>query len=1109
MRIAAKSGKTPLCSIFALVLCLLLSPHAKAGEQEQAAQPYEKIRYPTFSDGRLQSLLEADQAEAYDLTEGNPRVNLRNVVITLYDHSEKSLAETPDDQPLPARMIITSDRGYFVRRPPEPGTAAEEIANLEGNVVLRQMRINSEPPPPSSRPRRLDPNVETEIHCQHAQWNNTLRKLNGDGEVEFIQEDSRIIGTGFLYLADDEAMESGSSASNIKDWGGIVFIEHNARMEIDRYTLTGASGRTTIVCRDTASYKLREREIQFERDVKVERPGLLIESDILKVFLRHESDPLPGNDDNPNAGQVKSIIATIGTRPGSVVVTGFDTENPALPPLYTARGGRADFDYDANRITLTDSRLERIPEVTFGQDRISDRNLDFVLNNVKAVENDNAAQGDSTTLDILNASGGQGQVLLRSRQLDGSGPSIPTDINYKGDMTYSRSEGRIRFRDSVFLKRGDFRIRSESLDVRLTASPASNVPDQLHRVLADTDVSIHTGSREARAQRAEYELAEGTTPDGQDQTLDILRLFGPAQGTPPHPWVRDDKGNQVTAPVIAMHRLITAPGEKPRHLVNASGGVAVCDFVVSPNRPGEESKIISIKCENGMEYNEAKGLAWFLGQVMATSDAPEDNYVMTSDRLDIYMVDEPDPDEENETYIRLRRIDASGNARLMQDVRVCEANQIIRDFPSADSDEGEIYLEGAPARNNAPARMAVYREQIGAEVGSMFAAPRIMASATGTLIRANGPGQLSMPDDLPGFRAEIHFDGAARYESFHDGMASEAKFRKGVVLRQPSRNLVIMAEELDSRFLQSSPGPDNATAANTVEIERIGKLRRAEGRINVRIEHALPRQGKRTATGDQAIVEFTDTGNVITMTADRRQDARRFVMVRDHDGMTIRSPHIEVRELQGVTRAAGPGELQIPGDQNTEGLSKSPTRVLYGENGTMVYNELALNIKVSDNVRIVQPGMNDNWNSPSLDGRADRLEIILLEPPTGGMAGEDALSRVLKMDALGAVLLRVYADPPPDNPNIDWLSRPGTTFFTRGDQGVYDVPEGRIVISSLPGRQPQLLLNMVDAGSPPRRQRLKADRFVLNTNTVPRRWYFEGQLDSSTLRQGEAFEFQD
>ncbi len=1101
MRIVVPSGTVPL--FFALFL--LFTAPAGAAESDQA-QPYEKIRYPTFANGRLQSLLEADQAEAYDVTEDTPRINLKNVVITLYDQSEKSLRETPDDRPLPARMIITSDRGFFTRRPPEPGAAPEEIANLEGNVVLRQMRVSTEPLPPSTRPRRLDPSVETEIHCQHAQWNNTLRKLNGDGEVEFIQEDSRIVGTGFLYLADDEAMETNSSTSNIKDWGGIVFIEHNARMEIDRYTLTGASGRTVITCRDTASYKLREREIQFEREVKVRRPGLLIESDILKVFLRHESDPLPGDTDNPNAGQVKSIIATIGTRPGSVVVTGYDPEGAGETILYTARGGRADFDYDTNRITLTDTRLERVPEVVFGQDRISDRNLDFVLSNVRLVEDAEQTGGDSTMLDILNASGGQGQVLLRSRQLDG-GPTIPTDINYKGDMAYSRQEGRIRFRDSVFLQRGDFRIRSESLDVRLVAAPGSDVPDQLQRVLADTDVSINTGTREARAQRAEYDLVTGTTPDGQDQTLDVLRLFGPSQGTPPHPWVRDEKGNQVTAPVIHMQRLSTGPGQEPRHLVHATGGVAVCDFIVSPDRPDEQSKVISIKCENGMEYNEARGQAWFLGQVMATSDAPEDNYVMTSDRLDIYMVDEPDPEQAEETYVRLRRIDASGNARLMQDTRVCEANQIIRDFPSADTEEGDIYLEGAPARDGLPPRMAVYREQIGAEVGSMFAAPRIMASATGTLIRANGPGQLSMPDELPGFRSEIHFEGAARYESFHDGLASEAKFRKGVVLRQPSRSLVIMSEELDSRFLQAGPAEGQAPAA--VEIERIGRLRRAEGRINVRVEHALPRQGKRLATGDQAVIEFTDTGNVITMTADRRQDPRRFVLARDHDGLTLRSPHIEVRELQGITRAAGPGELQIPGDRNNEGLSKVPTRVLYGENGVMVYNELAMNIKTSDNVRIVQPGLNDNWAFPSLDGRCDRLEITLLEPPAGSLTGEDALSRVLRMDALGSVLLRVYADPPPDNPNIDWLSRPGTTFFTRGDQGVYDVPEGRIVISSLPGRQPQLLLNMVDVGSPPRRQRLKADRFVLNTNTIPRRWYFEGQLESNTLRPGEAFEFQD
>ena len=180
---------------------------------------------------------------------------------------------------------------------------------------------------PRSRSRRpnLDPNIETEIRCEHAQWNNSLRKLNGDGDVEFIQEDSRIHGTGFLYLADDEAMDASSSTSNIKDWGGIIFIEHNARMIIDREdfndfsTNPGASGHTEITCRDTASYKLREREIQFERDVKITRPGLVIESDILKVFLRRDDDPIPENAPSDlNPGQVRNIVATIGTRPGIV-----------------------------------------------------------------------------------------------------------------------------------------------------------------------------------------------------------------------------------------------------------------------------------------------------------------------------------------------------------------------------------------------------------------------------------------------------------------------------------------------------------------------------------------------------------------------------------------------------------------------------------------------------------------------------------------------------------------------------------------------------------------------------------------------------------------------
>ncbi len=1082
----------------AMAMVLALAWGACAGEGS-IAQPYEKIRYPTFANGRLQSMLEADQAEAYDLAEDTPRINLRNVIITLYDQSEETLASTPDDQPLPVKMTITSDRGYFTRRVPDPGGKPEEIANLEGNVVLRQMRLAKGEPVFSTRPRRLDPSIETEVHCQHAQWNNTLRKLNGDGEVEFIQEDSRIVGTGFLYLADDDALEGGGGTSNIKNWGGIIFIEHNARMEIDRDPRAGESGRTTITCKDTASYKLREREIQFEREVRIRRPGLLIESDILKVFLRREEDPQPEGAEEaapaPVPGMVRSIIATIGTRPGSVVVTGYDLDDAGGETLqYTARGGRADFDYDSNRITLTDTRLERTPEVEFMQDRISDRNLEFIFAQTSAEDG-----SVSNELELLTTVGGQGQVMLRSRQAGvNTQPGAITSISYKGEMNYSRIENRIRLRDSVFLKQGDLRIRSESLDVRIAQMPDGS--SRVNRIVAETDVNIMSGNREARAQRAEYEIQVDTAAQ-----LDVLRLFGPPTRTPPHPWIRDDYGNRITAPIIYMQRLEAGTRDKPLHLLTASGGVSVCDFYTAPDNLVDKGKIISIKCENGMEYNEEKRIASFHGQVMAASDAPEDNYVLTSDRLDIYLAEIQDPDDAADTVIRLRRIDANGSARLMQDTRICEAHQIIRDFPSLALDEGDIYLEGLPPAGGRPGMMAVYREQIGTAIGSMFSAPRIMSTAKGNLIRANGPGQLSMPDEIPGFRSEIHFDGAALYESLPDGIASEAKFRKGVTLRQPSRNLVITADEVDARFMRNP----NAETDEDETLERIGQLRRAEGRVNVTIEHALPRQGRRVATGDRGVVEFTDTGNSILLSVNQRPDGMRWAMARDHDGMTLLAPQIEVREAQGVTRASGPGELQLPGNQGSDsGVTRVPTRVAYGENGMMVYNELALNIRVSDNVRIVQPGLHNNWNSPSLDGRCDRLEITLLEPPAPGLTGDEAMSRVSRMDAVGAVLLRVFADPPPENPNIDWLSRPGTTFFTRGDQGVFDVPEGRVVISALPGRQPQLLLNMVDEGSPPRRQRMKADRFILNTNTMPRRWYFEGQLDSRTLREGEAFEFE-
>ncbi len=1099
-------------SAVALCLVFLLLPATRpvAGETDQA-QPYEEVRYPTFKDGRLQSLLIAKQAEAYDIAEGTPRVNLSNVVITMYDLSEESLARTPDNQPLPVKMTVTSDRGYFTRRPPEPGAQPEEIANLEGNVVLRQMRVGPAPArQPGQRPSRLAPGVDTEIRCEHAQWNNTLRKLNSDGEVELLQEDSRITGTGFLYLADDDALQADSDSASIKDWGGIVFIEHNARMEIDRdgavrmeptaaAPTPGAIGRTIITCRDTASYKLREREIQFEREVKISREGLVIESDILKVFLRRE-DEMEAAAQNPAApaapGQVKNIVATIGKRPGSVVITGYNRDETTGEEIvqYTAKGGRADFDYDNNRITLTDTRDQRWPEVEFGadRDRITDGTLVFVFVQVRPESQSTlrpAREAMETVLDSLTTFGGRGEVVLRSRRREDTGPTVPTIVKYRGDMNYNRVEGRIRFQSEVNLRRGDLAIQSELLDIRLSSDGTSVEPNQVNRIFAETDVDIRTGIYHATAHRAEYEVYTGSI-GAVGAGLDTLRLFSPGGSSPANPRIRDQKGNQINAPEIHMQRLYTEAGQRDQHLLVARGS-STCDFVTGQtvvNNVARE-RVVSIHCERGMEYNQANKRARFEGSVNATSDIPEDSYVLTSDRLVVDFEESPRPEEPEEVDTWFRRITAEGNARLVQDNRVCEATNIIRDFPTQDPKQGDIYLQGSAASGDGmPPQMAVLREEdAGKNVGAMFVAPLIKSSSMGELIQANGPGQLSMPDVVPegmnprDFRSEILFTGAASYESIQAGAASDARFWGGVTMRQPSRNVQVTADEMDARFIQEEGAGDFGGTRIDLELERVGRLRRVEARSNVRLEHALPRGGRRVAVGDIGVVEFTTSGNILRLSADRSVDARRFVTARDHDGLTLRSPEIEIREAQGITRASGPGDLQVPADATGGGMSGVPTRILYGENGSMIYNELALNIRVNDNVRIVQPGAGDNWSYPSLDGICDRMEIILLEPPVVGDSNEDALSRIQRMDAIGQVLLRVYAESSQDNPDQDWLSRPGTTFFTKGDQAQYDVREGQISI----------------------------DRFVLQTNTSPRRWNFEGQLDSATIREGEPFDFSD
>jgi len=593
------------------------------------------------------------------------------------------------------------------------------------------------------------------------------------------------------------------------------------------------------------------------------------------------------------------------------------------------------------------------------------------------------------------------------------------------------------------MERGDFRLDAERLQVEMTVVPDDPHGRGIKRLRAERAVRFSEGERQGVANIAEVDA-------GQRQVV----LLGP-----PAPHIIHPKRSRLQASRLeirqvemdaANHPLSTIRGEGPCCFVflpaNAPGAAAGDDIAVLP-------EAITIRCSGAMLYDEPNRMAHFAEDVVASTEAVADAWVLRSEKLDI-MLEEKTESETSERRWPMRRISAAGNATLHWGRRHGKADQIIRDWAL-----GVITMHGTAG---APA-------EVWQEGGNSFRAPRIVATVEGETIRADGPGELGLPDNEGLPQAKVSYAGDAVYRSFPNG-TSKAFFRRNVVLQRG--DLSVRGDEMEVDLEQEAEADPRAAGggAETALPDLPHRLRRAVVRGRVVVV-----RGQRTAKGAVGELLVRATGDVINLKGTPREK----VEVMDSEGVRLLAPAITVAQASGVVTAEGPGELRVTSIEPLRGVAghtavrggRRPVDYLLQYDGQLLYNQLARKVKFFDNVRLKEE---------NLEGRCDRLEMTLADEP--GLAGGEAGVQVRTIESYGdARFKRFEPAKTPAERKADPFDREGRTVFTKSTAAIYDALARKLRIAG--GPPPPMALQQTvsidDDGQIKRtRMQLAADEYI-------------------------------
>lgn len=1037
------AGLLALFALLPLLACCGSAAAAEAGMKNV----YDKVRFRLFRKDRFLSEIVAEKAEATQVDQQDPVVKMTGVAIDIYDSAGAS-----DERP-PLKARITSDKGTYMRAADPATGELQEIAILEGNVVVyRYLKL---------APGSEKPELESTILCDDARWNNSTGVLNGAGKVTMFREDGtlRLTGTGMIYQIDKTKPEKADLDTQAGDLSGILELQRTVRMEIRTRRPDGKAdpaSLTVVTSQGRARYDLDKRDMRFWQQVAVQRNNMQILCDQLRVLLAEKD----------SASQKFREMFAESTPTGMVDIRGKGNPNdPANRSLGDWRGQARYVKYveEAGELYLTDNRPDFLPMAQLENHIIRNTAIQFLIKEQS-----------------LLASGRFGETVLNSEEgLSAPAPGAAQKdekivIRYTDRLIFDKAKNFARFTGDVRLTSSGLQMDSEKLLVDFTPEAAAgaagavgSTPEvsagRVSKVTASDNVRLLYQQRRAKCAVLEItpNLDRTATPDSKGYLLVDQFIMS---GTP-LPEIEIPGGGYFQARLITTTRLRRLTSDKKIVLINAAGpgsglfgGAAGETAVGTSPAPGATPGVAdatAIRYSDRMIYDEAKDTVTFTGDVTATKA----DQVLRSDRLEAWLVSAPGSEDKERKEIQ--RLVASSNASMHWGLRHAEADTVDRLIPQNGRKDNDIVT--LTGRADKPAR-------IWEENGAAFRGQNITAAADGSWVRSRGRGELSMLDRETNEPAMVMYSGEAYY-GLKAGGDSFAIFDKDVILKRGTMTVRGDRMRADMVLVKGAGGraPEQTplTAEGTSSANLPRKLKRVIIESNVVIQ-----QGKRVAYGSRGQVDVNDDGDVMVLEGNQKQRAE----VRDNSGFQLFAPRVMVKEQAGIITAAGPGEVRISGmnsakdagvDTGAMGGVKGRDQYVITYGGSLLYNMLLRKIRFQDNVRMTQD---------TLSGACQTMTVFLNKP--SGAGGEDAPMKVEYAEASGDVRFIRLSEPAAGRQLADM---PGTTVLTRSDEVQYSPAENKILLSNTrPGTKPAIRVQESMGG---RRMRItqRASRIWVDT----------------------------